>query len=206
MAKGFYITETGRNLLTQAAADESKVVISKIKVGDGATTQDEPNPSLTALKNEVYEKEFDPDYDRYFIDDQAPNILEITCGLTNDVGDFMINEVGFCDVNDNIILYGVIDPTPKHKGEGGLAWTMDFTSFIEFESQTDLDLIGFTIELGNIAELEQDIRDVQRQLEEMIIYACDSEDIREIVGDINLPYEDYKPDFADEEDIDNMFD
>lgn len=205
MATGFYITDIGRNLITQAASDETKVVISRIKVGDGAKSSDEPDKSLTALKREVYSKDFDPDYDRYFINRDTPNVVRIQCVLPNDVGDFNLNEVGYFDENDNLIIYGVVEDTPKHVGSKAALWTMKFSNVLTFRSATDLEHIEFNIELGNLAELEQTIEDVQRQLNEMVIYACDSEDIREIVGDINLPYQDYKPDYADEEDIDNMF-
>lgn len=205
MATGFYITEKGRNLIAQAAADETKVVITKLKVGDGATIHDAPNPELTDLKNTVFEKDFDPDYDRYFIDKNTPNVIRIQCTLPNDVGDFDINEAGYYDENDNLILYGVMQNTPKHAGAPATLWTVKFENIITFRNATDLEHIEFKIELGNLAELEQAIEDVQRQLVEMVIYACDSNDIRDIVGDISLPYEEYKPDYADREDIDDMF-
>lgn len=206
MAFGFYITDIGRDLIAKAATDETSVVISHVKFGDGASVDDPVNPLLTGLKNQVYEKDFDPDYDRYYIDRDTPNIITVTCLLPNEVGDFNINEAGYFDEDGNMVLYGTFAPTPKHVGEHGFAWTFELVNNIEFSSEQDRERIEFKIELGNIAELEQKINDVTTRLEEMVIYACDSEDIREIIGDVSLPYDKYKPDYADEEDIDHMFD
>lgn len=168
MAIGFYITNKGRDLITKAATDESKVVISKLKVGDGAKKGDKQDRTLTQLKNQVYEKDFDPELDRYFIDEGKPNVVEITCTLPNEAGDFIINEAGYFDENDNMILYGVLEETPKYAGKGGMAWTLDLHNIITFTNAGDLDNIEFSIDMGAVGVLEQEIRDIDRKVEKAI--------------------------------------
>lgn len=114
MAEEFFVTNKGIELITQAIKDESKVEITKVKFGNGGVSG-EKDYDITALKNETYSKDFDPLTDSYKIDESDGKSFVITTLLPAEE-ETTINEIGYFDSSDNLIIYGTVREIEKIVG------------------------------------------------------------------------------------------
>lgn len=112
---GFYITNKGRELLTNSTVTTDKVIISKACFGSGGDLISQPDKSITQLKNQIYEKPFDPDTDSYKVSGNDLSQLEIKTIVPSEVSG-TINEIGYKDEKDNLIIYGVVQEFNKEEG------------------------------------------------------------------------------------------
>lgn len=112
---GFYITNKGRELLTNSTVTTDKVIISKACFGSGGNLISQPDKGITQLKNQIYEKPFDPDTDSYKVSGSDLSQLEIKTIVPSEVTG-TINEVGYKDESDNLIIYGVVQDFEKEDG------------------------------------------------------------------------------------------
>lgn len=115
MAEGFFVTNKGIELINSAVPSENKVEINKAKFGSGGDSSAEWNYSITEMVAEEYSKNLDPETDKYKISDTDPKALFLSVVVPPEES-CLINEVGFFDSNDNLIIYGLVREQQKVAG------------------------------------------------------------------------------------------
>lgn len=134
MPIGFYVTDKGKEAVAKAIAEDTKVKISKVALGSGGDQNAPWNYGIESLVSQFYEKNFDPETDTYEVDRDDPTQVMICSVIPNEVSG-TINEIGYKDDKDNLIIYGVIRERTKVAGEGAEINRMQFNSWIKFESE-----------------------------------------------------------------------
>lgn len=134
MPIGFYVTDKGKEAIAEAIAQDTKVKISKVAIGSGGNYEEPWNYGIESLVNQFYEKPFDPETDTYEVDRDDPTQVMIASKIPNEVSG-TINEIGYKDDQDNLIIYGVIRERTKVAGTEGEIERMQFNNWIKFESE-----------------------------------------------------------------------
>lgn len=154
MSKEFYVTKKGFELIDQAIKNETNIDINKIKAGDGGTGVIDTD--LTSLRNQTYEKTFDPLTDAYEIIETDPKQILVKFVIPKGVtGKF--NEVGFFDRNDNLIVYGNVLERDKPE-------TINFMyqCILEFKN-TDEDTVNIVVKSPEFEKVEALVAKVEKE-------------------------------------------
>lgn len=179
MKKGFYVTDLGRNKLLEASNEiNKKVNIVKVKIGDAGNQDIEDfDYSITSLVNSVYEKTFDEN-DFYKIDEERPNQVMICCYIPKEVNiDTDINEIGFYDEEDDLIVYGLVQPTPKRDN-----YAIEFDNWIEFNNK-DIDNVTIVIDDRGLESFKREVMNILNSYGDTIhVERITEEEIIEITG------------------------
>ncbi len=133
MPYGFYITDKGRELIDKAIPNEQKVEITKACFGSGGDHELDREYGITALKNQFYEKTLTPDTDTYQVDENDPYSLYIRTVVPDEVTG-TINEVGYKDNDDNLIIYGVVQQRVKEQSVSGGGFKIQYDNWIKLEN------------------------------------------------------------------------
>lgn len=115
MPEGFYVTDKGIELINTAVKEEKKVEINKAQFGDGGDLNGAREYGITELKSKQYEKNFDPLTDTYSVSPTDPKALLIKVVIPAEVS-CTINEIGFFDTENNLIVYGNVRERQKEAG------------------------------------------------------------------------------------------
>ena len=179
------ITKKGFKLITEAIANETKINLEYIVVGDSNGAYYEPNEEQTTLVNEKY----------------RARISEVTelvakAQIPNDVGGFYIREIGVLDNQNNLILIAKQPETYKpiiSQGSAKELWIKVIIQAINsevLELKVDTSIQTATVELvANLLNLH-----THNDLMPVAIYdtnyngrvdTCDFIDGGKFVGDIN---------------------
>ena len=179
------ITKKGFKLITEAIANETKINLEYIAVGDSNGAYYEPNEEQTTLVNEKY----------------RARISEVTelvakAQIPNDVGGFYIREIGVLDNQNNLILIAKQPETYKpiiSQGSAKELWIKVIIQAINsevLELKVDTSIQTATVELvANFLNLH-----THNDLMPVAIYdtnyngrvdTCDFIDGGKFVGDIN---------------------
>ena len=179
------ITKKGFKLITEAIANETKINLEYIAVGDSNGAYYEPNEEQTTLVNEKY----------------RARISEVTelvakAQIPNDVGGFYIREIGVLDNQNNLILIAKQPETYKpiiSQGSAKELWIKVIIQAINsevLELKVDTSIQTATVELvANLLNLH-----THNDLMPVAIYdtnyngrvdSCDFIDGGKFVGDIN---------------------
>ncbi len=179
------ITKKGFKLITEAIANETKINLEYIAVGDSNGAYYEPNEEQTTLVNEKY----------------RARISEVTelvakAQIPNDVGGFYIREIGVLDNQNNLILIAKQPETYKpiiSQGSAKELWIKVIIQAINsevLELKVDTSIQTATVELvANLLNLH-----THNDLMPVAIYdtnyngrvdTCDFIDGGKFVGDIN---------------------
>ena len=179
------ITKKGFKLITEAIANETKINLEYIAVGDSNGDYYEPNEEQTTLVNEKY----------------RARISEVTelvakAQIPNDVGGFYIREIGVLDNQNNLILIAKQPETYKpiiSQGSAKELWIKVIIQAINsevLELKVDTSIQTATVELvANLLNLH-----THNDLMPVAIYdtnyngrvdSCDFIDGGKFVGDIN---------------------
>lgn len=193
MSYGFYCTDKGTDLAANAAAKGTKVDICKVAVGDGGDPEAQTNWGIEALNNEVYRKDLDPTTDFYDIDPEFPNQLFMSFQIPAEVALTQVNEVGFFDSENNLIIYGITIPIDKEgrTGEFGSMELFTIEGLVRFENR-ELPFITLSKLDDNLKHLEEKFQEqldaIARRVEEVVsVEAITKEEIDEITGEpLNL--------------------
>lgn len=177
MPYGFYITNRGRELLTSSTATTDKVTITKACFGDGGDLVSQPELGITELKNQIYEKTFEPGIDSYKVSDSDLSQLEIKTILPEEVTG-TINEIGYRDDKGNLIIYGTVKELTKEQGV-----EIQYENWIKLETgdaeKIEINIISPEIEeiSGLINDLTQRVGAIENDLDGFL------EILKETVGD-----------------------
>ncbi len=179
------ITKKGLELITEAIANETKINLEYIAIGDSNGAYYEPNKEQTTLINEKY----------------RARISEVTeliakAQIPNDIGGFYIREIGVLDNQNNLILIAKQPETYKpiiSQGSAKELWIKVIIQAINsevLELKVDTSIQTATVELvANLLNLH-----THNDLMPVAIYdtnyngrvdSCDFIDGGKFVGDIN---------------------
>ena len=179
------ITKKGLELITEAIANETKINLEYIAIGDSNGAYYEPNEEQTTLINEKY----------------RARISEVTeliakAQIPNDIGGFYIREIGVLDNQNNLILIAKQPETYKpiiSQGSAKELWIKVIIQAINsevLELKVDTSIQTATVELvANLLNLH-----THNDLMPVAIYdtnyngrvdTCDFIDGGKFVGDIN---------------------
>ena len=179
------ITKKGLELITEAIANETKINLEYIAIGDSNGAYYEPNEEQTTLINEKY----------------RARISEVTeliakAQIPNDIGGFYIREIGVLDNQNNLILIAKQPETYKpiiSEGSAKELWIKVIIQAINsevLELKVDTSIQTATVELvANLLNLH-----THNDLMPVAIYdtnyngrvdSCDFIDGGKFVGDIN---------------------
>lgn len=110
-------TNIGMAAASNAFLTGTKVNITTFVVGDGAGSEYEPAPDMTALRGQVWQGAVT----NAEIDSVSPNIINYTALLPSNVGGFTMREMGLKDDTGRLIGVGNMASTPKIKFEDGIS-------------------------------------------------------------------------------------
>lgn len=136
MAESFFVTNKGVELITQAIANETKVDIKKVQFGSGGDSASEPNYDIQSLGHMEYSKDLDPITDTYEILDTVPKSLYLKTIVPAEV-ECTINEIGYFDTQENLIIYGIVRELKKERG-----LKHEYDNYVKFEN---IDTAGVEI-------------------------------------------------------------
>lgn len=161
MGLGFYVTNKGIELINNAVATESKVEINKAKFGSGGDAVGAWNYDITDVVSQVYEKTLDPENDSYKISDTDPKALMISVTVPPEQTG-TINEVGFFDTNDNLIVYGIVRELNKPEGV-----KYQYDCWVKFDN-VDSANVEIKIISSEYEKVEKLVEDTRKDFEEKI--------------------------------------
>lgn len=156
---GFYITNKGRELLTSSTTTTDKLTITKVCFGSGGDSVSQPNLDITELNNQIYEKDFNPAKDTYSVDLTDLSQICIKTYLDGDITG-TINEVGYKDSSDNLIIYGVIKDVEKPQDQEIL-----FENWIKFEN-SDIDKIEIKLQSPETQQIYEQLSSIKSTISE----------------------------------------
>ena len=136
MSEYFFVTNKGVELITQAVANETKVEIKKVQFGSGGDSSGEKNYDIQSLGHMEYTKDLDPITDTYEILDTVPKSLYLKTIVPAEV-ECTINEIGYFDTQENLIIYGIVRELNKEKG-----LKHQYDNYVKFEN---IDTAGVEI-------------------------------------------------------------
>ena len=103
------VTDTGNKLMAAALAAGEKLTITEIAVGDGDGAYYQPDPEMTALKNELWRGSINS----CEISSSSPNILIVRGIIPGEVGGFTIREMAIFAESGEMIAVANTPSTPK---------------------------------------------------------------------------------------------
>lgn len=103
------VTDIGNARMTEALANGTKVIITEIAVGDGSGEFYQPEPSATALKNEVWRGPINS----CRVSSQADNIMIINGIIPGEVGGFTVREMAVFTSEGEMLAISNTPATPK---------------------------------------------------------------------------------------------
>ena len=169
---GFYITQKGTEKIATAIELGDRVDINTCAVGDGGDVEAERDYNITALKNETYRKTLD-NGDNYSLAPDNEDVIMITTIIPDDAGELTINEVGYFDIEDDLIIYGVTkDKVHKNAGEGGQQYVVELVNFVEITNNqieglyVDLGAESIKLINGRLDELEPKVESLEESINE----------------------------------------
>lgn len=177
MPLGFYVTDKGRRLIDNAIATERKVVITKACFGDGGDAEAPTNYAIEDLVHTFYEKELDEKTDSYGVDPNDPTSLYIKSVLPSEVTG-TINEVGYKDIDGNLIIYGLPRPRTKRGGLQGEGDLFVYQNWVRLENG-DVDKIEINVLSPQYEEL---INQMKTMVSKDTLLVATDEDIQEFLG------------------------
>lgn len=158
MPYGFYITNKGEELLGKTLQGE-KLKITKACFGSGGNHNEPFNYEIEELVEQFYEKDLNPETDLISVDPLLPNQIKIVTELPVTVSG-TINEIGYKDESDNLILYGLIEEEVKSSDKKQI---FRYENYLDLE-QEEIENIEFSITSTEYDELRQLINGLQTQI------------------------------------------
>lgn len=147
---GTLVTDIGVQLITSAAMDGEKIVISKLAVGDGGGAYYQPFPAMTALKNENWRGAVN----KVEVNEDSPNMIDVVAVIPSDVGGWTIREMAIYDENENMIAICNTPDTEKVIITTGAAGEIELTMHIEIANTAE---ISFVIDPNVVTATKKDI-------------------------------------------------
>lgn len=147
---GTIVTDTGVQLITDAALEGKKINITHLAVGDGYGEYYQPMPIMTALKNEKWRDTVNS----VSINEQSPNMIDIVAVIPSSVGGWTIREMAVFDDAENMIAICNTPDTEKVIITTGAAGEIELTMHIKV---SNTGVISFDIDPTVITATKKDI-------------------------------------------------
>lgn len=147
---GTLVTDTGVQLITAATMEGEKVNITSLAVGDGGGAYYQPNPMMTALKNEKWRGPINS----VSVNEQSPNMIDVVAVVPSDVGGWTIREMCIVDDSGNMIAICNTPDTEKVIITSGAAGEIELTMHIEI---SNTGVISFVIDPTVITATKKDL-------------------------------------------------
>lgn len=165
MPKGFFVTDKGRAKIAAATVRDQKVSISKMAIGSGGDPNVDWDYSIESLKQEFYRKPFDSTTDKYMVNPDDPTEIMISAIVPNEVSG-TINEIGYLDDENDLIVYGIVREKVKIKGERGADERIQYENWIKFDID-EIDNVVINILQGDYRELAAKIDNFLTEFEKL---------------------------------------
>ena len=161
MSEGFYVTNKGIELINSAVPSESKVEIVKAKFGSGGDAVGAWNYDITDVVSQIYEKQLDPLTDKYVVSETDPKALMISVVVPEEETG-VINEVGFFDSENNLIVYGVVREANKPAGV-----KYQYDCWVKFDN-VDSANVEIKIVSSEFEKVEKLVADTKQEFDQKI--------------------------------------
>lgn len=137
MAKyGSIVTEKGKEKITKAILEGTKVNITEFAAGDGGGSYYQPTEKQTALKGEKWRGNIQESK----VNADSPNIIEIIGVIPPEKGGFTIREMGAFDADGNLIVIANTPDTEKVIITSGAAGEVKLTIYMEISNAEIIEL------------------------------------------------------------------
>ena len=176
---GSVVTTAGKQRIILAAADGTKVDVTRFAVGDANGSAYEPSSSMTALRNVCYEGVIND----FKIDPSDANTLVVQCSVPADVGGFTIREIGVYTADGVLFaLSNVPDIAKTIEVEGAVS---DFI-FNLYIAVSDASVVNVTVDPSLTFATNQDVIDLRADMENLEFETISMADI-DALDDIEVP-------------------
>ena len=168
------VTDTGNKLMAAALAAGEKLTITEIAVGDGDGAYYQPDPEMTALKNELWRGSINS----CEISSSSPNILIVRGIIPGEVGGFTIREMAIFAESGEMIAVANTPSTPKVNIVDGIINEMSLAIEIALLNGSVINLlVDPHIVTATKADIEMVRNEIKIALEERINIVVAHEDV-----------------------------
>lgn len=168
------VTDIGNEMMTAALAAGEKLAVTQIAVGDGGGDYYQPDPEMTALKNELWRG----DVNSIEISSSSPNIMIARGIIPGTVGGFTIREMAIFAKTGEMIAIANTPSTPKVTVIDGIINEMTLAIEVALINGTAVSLvIDPNIVTATKADLEMIRNEIYVALEEKANIVVAHEDI-----------------------------
>lgn len=168
------VTDVGNNLMTAALANGEKLSITEIAVGDGGGAYYQPDPLMTALKNELWRGPINS----YEISNSSDNILIVNGIVPGEVGGFTIREMAVFSEGGEMIAIANTPSTPKVNIVDGIINELSLAMEIALLNGSVINLlVDPHIVTATKADIEMVKNEIHIALEERVNIVVAHEDI-----------------------------
>lgn len=175
------VTDIGNNLMTAALAHGEKLSITEIAVGDGGGAYYQPDPAMTALKNELWRGAINS----YEISSSSDNILIVKGIIPGEVGGFTIREMAVYAEGGEMIAIANTPGTPKVTIIDGIINEMSLAMEIALVNGSAINLL---VDPYIVSATKADIEKIREE-----IYIALEERVNIVVAHENIPVAERKP-------------
>lgn len=174
------VTDTGNKLMAAALAAGEKMSISEIAVGDGNGDYYQPDPEMTALKNELWRGPINS----CEISSASDNILVVKGIIPGEVGGFTIREMAIFSETGEMVAIANTPSTPKVNIVDGIINEMSLAIEIALLNGSVINLL---VDPHIVTATKADIEMIRNE-----IYIALEERINLVVAHEDIPIEDRK--------------
>lgn len=175
------VTDIGNALMTAALVGGTKLTITEIAVGDGGGSYYQPDPDMTALKNELWRGPINS----CEVSSSSDNILIVNGIIPGEVGGFTIREMAVFAESGEMIAIANTPSTPKVNIVDGIINEMSLAIEIALLNGSVINLL---VDPHIVTATKADIEMVRNE-----IYIALEERINLVVSFEDIPIEQRKP-------------
>lgn len=180
------ITNVGVNKIAKALAENTKVNLTTIKVGDSNGNYYEPNVKQTNLKNIVYSM----DVNSIKVNSRNSNWFNVEGIIPANVGGFYIREVGIFDSDGDLIAVGKYSETYKPGSNEGTSKEIIIRMVIEVDNTNEVE---FTFNADLSVATSNDLKELSNSVDKYVVtdgaankYIVNVEDVTELYKGFGL--------------------
>lgn len=175
------VTDIGNKLMTAALAEGEKLTITEIAVGDGSGAYYQPDPEMTALKNELWRGPINS----CEVSSSSDNILIVKGIIPAEVGGFTIREMAVFTESGEMIAVANTPSTPKVNIVDGIINEMSIAIEIALINGSVINLL---VDPHIVTATKAEIELVKNE-----IYIAFEQRVNIVVAHENIPVEERQP-------------
>lgn len=175
------VTDVGNEMMTAALAEGRKLTITEIAVGDGGGAYYQPDPDMTALKNELWRGTINS----CEVSSASPNILIVRGIIPGEVGGFTIREMAIFAESGEMVAVANTPSTPKVNVVDGIINEMSLAIEIALLNGSVVELV---VDPHIVTATKADLEAIKNE-----IYIALGEKVNIVVSHEAVPVEQRKP-------------